>query len=1062
MLLDRIKTALRAHHHSNRQPQPASPNASRPASAFSLLETLEPRMLLSATWDNVELSGGGYISAIHVHPQDGNVIYARTDMGGLYQVDRSADRMNQLLDFLPAEQQDLYGVSGVALHPTNTNQIFATLGKYEERDSAVIYSNNRGQDWKFTSLNNLSQDGNINDGRLGQRLAYNPANTNELLVGSDGDGLWRYDIATDSGVRLTSIPSDADDRIQSVVFNPANPSEVYVAVVGRGIYRNLSGTSDAFTPISGGSTGALDMEISRDGDHLVVSDSSGIYRLDNPRTSSSWTNVTPPGNFPPFNTIDFSPHDDDTLITANGFFNSIQTGISLSTDAGTSWTNLNSVANNQVSWQPAKFPGSAISDFEWDPSNANRVYFSDWYNFWETDDINAGTVQWSNPNHTGHNQLVPMALAVPKSGNTDGIQLYSGHADVGGFRHTDLSNDPAQSTGSNGVEDLIDIGDIGVSSADPNRVYLTAIKKENAQTSHNLATWSASQNQWVNLPGDDPNWGLSRIAVSNQNADRLVLVTANGGVQYSTDGGQSFQAGAGGPSSADMRMSGGYWNWVQPLGADGGNNQTFYIYSQAEGSFYRSTDGGANWSVRSTGLPQPFIYRWTVEGVPGQANKVYLGLANEGLRYSDDGGQSWQNLSNVQSAINVSVGAPKPGTNVETVFIVGRANGAPDQRVYMSTDRGATWTTIGTTEAGLGNSPYTMAADPDRYGVVYIGTDGRGVIVGDVDGVLGTGSSGGSTPPGNGSGGGSTSGGNNLITNGTFENLNGWQPQIAGNAQGSITIDPGNSLGGGQSMRAQLSAAGTDRWMASLTHNGVSLTPGETYTLSFEARASVDGRQLDAYVANLDNGWTGFDQQLWGLSLTTSAQTYTLQFTPDRTSGDVTFRFGDAAGSVWIDDVTLVSDSATANPSLITNGSFDSLNGWDRQFQNGAAGSASIDSGNALGGGSSFKATTTTAGAARWQARLQQTDIALTPGQTYTLTFKARASTPGRPINVFFENLTGGWTGFDNQLWGLSLSTQAQTYSLTFTPDRNSATLNFQFGDQLGDLWIDDVELLPV
>ncbi|MEM6315512.1 MAG: hypothetical protein AAF743_15600, partial [Planctomycetota bacterium] len=592
----------------------------------------------------------GYLSGIHIH-LDGTR-YVRTDVGGLYRIDESAQKFIPLTDWIPPERDNLYGVAGLALHPTNSNILVGAFGASKYGESALLISYNKGQDWQEASLD-LTFDGNGpgNDGfgRFGQRLEFNPADPDELLVGSRGDGLWRYRISTDSATRVNSIPFSGNfdsERVQAVVFDPTNAQNVYVAIratggngTDGGVYRSTTGAAGTFSFIANSPGDIADMEISGDGDHLILARDGGLSRLDNPEFGNGWYGLNVPNNSRDFITVDFSPHDDDTLITAPAYFKSGSL-IYLSDDAGSTWTDPNETLTQNIPWMPDDWPGSAIADFEWDPFNANRVIFTDWYAMYETSNINGSTINWSNPVFEGHRELVTLSLAVPP--NSD-LPLISGSADVGAMRHTSLTSNPTETSTENGPTLLYDITGIGVSRNSPDRPYILGTDKPGSNAEGGkLARYDPGSDQWIQTGGWNANWGHGRVMVNPNDANNLVAASSFGGVRVSYDGGVTFSPANGTPSSSDYRLNGFVFIFGQPLAVDGVNGSTFYLYEHADGTFHRSTDGGSNWSQVASGLPSPISWQFNLVAEPTRAGRLWLGLNQDGLRRSDDGGSNWQ------------------------------------------------------------------------------------------------------------------------------------------------------------------------------------------------------------------------------------------------------------------------------------------------------------------------------------------------------------------------------------------------------------------------------------
>src|SRR5215467_1691486 len=87
--------------------------------AVLLVTTISPFALAQYTWHNVRIVAGGFITGIVYHPNQQNLAYARTDIGGLYRSTDGGNNWVPLLDWVDWLNWGYSGVLSVALDPQN-------------------------------------------------------------------------------------------------------------------------------------------------------------------------------------------------------------------------------------------------------------------------------------------------------------------------------------------------------------------------------------------------------------------------------------------------------------------------------------------------------------------------------------------------------------------------------------------------------------------------------------------------------------------------------------------------------------------------------------------------------------------------------------------------------------------------------------------------------------------------------------------------------------------------------------------------------------------------------
>ena len=79
-------------------------------------------------WGNVRFDGGGFVSAVMFHPKAENLLYARTDVGGIYRFDFQNKTWIPLMDFISENDKGLYGTEARAARPCSAVKTSAPPG----------------------------------------------------------------------------------------------------------------------------------------------------------------------------------------------------------------------------------------------------------------------------------------------------------------------------------------------------------------------------------------------------------------------------------------------------------------------------------------------------------------------------------------------------------------------------------------------------------------------------------------------------------------------------------------------------------------------------------------------------------------------------------------------------------------------------------------------------------------------------------------------------------------------------------------------------------------------
>lgn len=736
------------------------------------------------TWGNVRFDGGGFVSAVIFHPKEKNVLYARTDVGGIYRFDFSSSRWIPLMDWISENDKGLYGTEAFALDPTDPKRIYvlAGTGYFSDGRTAILRSENYGEKWD-TSYVEMLAHGNGMGRQTGEKLAVDPNQPNILFCGSRTKGLYK---STDYGktwtrayeIALSSAEGNGLTNVNGISFVLFDASQGTLADGStKTLYMGISATSKnlfvshdggkTWSEISGGPENLMPHRAKiADGNlFLTYSSSEGPHSVSRGAVykyaigSGTWTNITPyqDGSTTArmgdgsqsashgFGGISIDPNDANHIIVSTlcfyggrHLFANSSDGwgdrIYVTTDGGKTWTHgqgYNAGVNvdaNGTAW----ISGNAIhwaGSIEFNPFNSKEAWVTSGNGVFQTDDITASVPLWKFQSK-GIEETVPLDIVSVQDG-----PLVTAIGDYDGAAYTDIN----QSTPRH-------FPNIGTTNSLGYAPLAGAFVRTGHVTDYSTGTGISSD---VMYRSDDNAKTWTKLETTLKGSQGTLAMSADGKVilHRPDNSNNVFRTTDNGKTWTEVKGLDGQSQYAR-IAPDPVNPKKFYLVD-AQGYLKLSTDGGATFANAGTRLQNDASGEYyngggLIRTVPGKEGHLWVpldqaqvwlpkGFSENGLAYTEDGGATWNRVLGVSAAIAVGIGKAMEGSDYETIFIWGIAGGTDNPLgIYRSTDKGKTWTRVNDDAhqyGGPGNGNFVQG-DMNHFGVVYMSTIGRGLVVG--------------------------------------------------------------------------------------------------------------------------------------------------------------------------------------------------------------------------------------------------------------------------------------------------------------------------------------------
>lgn len=682
-------------------------------------------------WQNVEMVGGGFVTGVINHPTAKGLVYARTDIGGAYRFDDKTQRWLPLQDWITRPDWNLYGVESLALDPTDPQKVYIAAGTYTNEwgnAGAVLRSNDQGKTWHRTDLP-FKNGGNMDGRSIGERLVVDPSQPRKLLFGTRLNGLWESLDAGATWHALASWPGKKGSSVgvgwvqfvsggeklgtptKTVLAAEADPSrQIWISRDAGTTWKALAGQPQ----------GLVSHHVAQSGEELLLtfSDHPGPNGATSGQVwaynvaKNTWREVTPekpaPGNTFGYAGATVGP-DGAWMVSSLDRWSKHDT-VWRSLDRGKTWRSLADTSQRDASnakyleWHRGSTEfGHWIGDVEIDPQNPDQAWYVTGATIWRTRDLRSAdkgqATHWV-PAAEGLEETAVIDLASPPTG----AHVLSALGDINGFAHFDLAQSPTTGMFDNPLNSTTD--DVDYSGLEPNKVVRVGRGGSGAHVGLSLdggRTWQSG------LTDPEAVGSGGTIAIDGYGLT-IVFAPNRGPAQVSADGGKSWKKVGGVPDGAKVVSD--------KVG------QRYYFIDAKERRLWTYAAGQKPAEPTRAKLPPDMgkaQARWSAYG------EIWI-PSKSGLFVSRDGGDSFSETKGHIVAEQVGLGKEFGPDRPPTLFVIGEYEGK--HGVWRSLTSGDTWQLINDAATGYGTMQ-VIEGDPKKFGRVYIGTNGRGIVYGD-------------------------------------------------------------------------------------------------------------------------------------------------------------------------------------------------------------------------------------------------------------------------------------------------------------------------------------------
>lgn len=744
---------------------------------------------------HLPIGGGGYVTGFFFHPTDENVLYCRTDIGGMYRFDYRNQEWVSLIDHVSMEDlRETWPISA-ALDGADPNKLYIAAGAWKRESKGVLtVSCDRGDTFVKHELPVFAH-GNLHGRGAGERLWYDEKGK-KLWLASQLEGLW---YSCDDGASWKAaerFPETACTFVSGLenmmLVGTEGLKQRMDQRRGHSLYASLDG-GETFFPVEQPSCewvegskmqGLVAQRCAADEEYVYVSFSANGahsqnvergYTCDSGDCSSGriaryrmtddgltgMEDITPEKGGFGYSAID-AKHG--LLITAT-IGRRGGDKVFLSRDRGNMWTCVlhgldEGKMNFRLSYMKPCYNGGNnlihwLTDVKMDPHRKGVAWFNTGTGVFRTENLTDETVVWQDW-CDGMEETVHINVHAPAGGR---VQVLDMVGDLGGFAFTDVDKHCENSFADDDGNRYITCLSCDWPDSDPDHIVAAARGNWTGKTKGGLIVSRDGAKTWQRLDmpmglGDELDTLFTRISGVNINAgwvavsadgqsyvwavaDRIFLHARN--VIVTHDQGKTFSR------CRVLKKDGTEMDGMLKPVADRVDASLIYGFGN-KGELFISTDGGDTFREKTA----PSAFKEINFGLVDCADRTEIRAAGgeRGVLYVATGEGLWKLIYDEKADDFISKRLTAPRNKA---FCVGLGLGAPEsdyfkeQKMvyfngvidgtygfYRTPDDGETIERINTDRQMFG-SIHSIDGDKRKYGRFFLATGSSGLLYGEED-----------------------------------------------------------------------------------------------------------------------------------------------------------------------------------------------------------------------------------------------------------------------------------------------------------------------------------------